>query len=320
MRLPSQLSHWLARLIQPRLPESGVIKLDRRRIYILPTRAGLLYLATLLVMLLGAINYDLALGHALVFLLAGLGLVGMLHTHRNLLGIEISASGANPVTAGELAHFPLLVQNPDKRPRSSLEWSDSLQILVPVEQALPAEHGVPILLPIPTRQRGWLTLPPLRLASRYPLGLFQAWAHPWPQARCLVYPRPQFTPLPPSQQAGSTGNHQGREGQEDFAGLRERQPADSPRHIAWKTAARDMGNRPLQVKTFSGGAREELWLDWEATQGDLEQRISQLAAWVMDAEAAGLEYGLNLPSRQLPPNQGPAHKHHCLETLALYSL
>jgi len=96
MLLSRHLGRWLARLTQPRQPESGCIRLNRRRIYILPTRAGFLYLATLFTMLLGAINYDLALGHALVFLLAGLGLVGMLHTHRNLLGIEITGSAPNP--------------------------------------------------------------------------------------------------------------------------------------------------------------------------------------------------------------------------------
>lgn len=320
MLLSRHLGRWLAHLTQPRQPESGCIRLNRRRIYILPTRAGFLYLATLFTMLLGAINYDLALGHALVFLLAGLGLVGMLHTHRNLLGIEITGSGAEPVTAGEFAHFQLLIHNPDQRPRTSCAWSDARQTLAPLEQHLPAQHQTLLLLPIPTQGRGWLTLPPLRLSSRYPLGLFEAWANPWPQGRCLVYPRPHFTPLPIEQQTGTTGNYQGREGQEDFAGLRERQPADSPRHIAWKAVARDMGSRPLLVKIFSGGARPELWLDWEAAQGDLEQRLSQLTAWVMDAEAAGLEYGLRLPDRHWPPARGAAHQQRCLEALALYSL
>lgn len=315
LRLPGR---WLARLTQPRRSESGPIRLNRRRIYILPTRAGFLYLVTLLIMLLGAINYDLALGHALVFLLAGLGLAGMMHTQRNLLGLELAASGLEPVTAGELAHFRISVRNPDPRPRISLEWSDARRTLPPLLQHIPPGHSAALQLPIPAAQRGWLELPPLRLASRYPLGLFEAWAHPWPEARCLVYPRPHFTPLPPGQATGSNGERQGLEGQEDFAGLRERQPADSPRHIAWKAAARDMGNRPLQVKTFSGGAREELWLDWDAAHGDVEQRLSQLTAWVLDAEAAGLDYGLRLPRCQFPPARGPVHRHRCLEALALY--
>ena len=66
------------------------VVLTQRRIFILPTGAGLLYAAVLCAMLIGAINYNLSLGHALVFLLAGLGLVAMVHTFRNLLGLRIA--------------------------------------------------------------------------------------------------------------------------------------------------------------------------------------------------------------------------------------
>lgn len=306
----------LARLIRPRQPETGCIRLDRRRIFILPTRAGLLYALTLVAMLLGAINYELALGHALVFLLASLGLVGMLHTHRNLLGLEISALGADPVHAGDMAHFRLRVSNPSPRPRPSLEWQWDAGL--PQLQHLDADATDVLHLALPAPQRGWQPLPPLKLASRYPLGLFLAWAHPWPEARCLVYPRPRFTALPPGQARGQGHNLAGREGQEDFAGFRERQPADSPRHVAWKAAARDGGERPLLVKTFSGGAREELMLDWQFTSGETEARLATLTGWVMDAEAAGLDYGLALPNLTFNPDHGAAHRHRCLRALALY--
>lgn len=319
MPRPSFWRRWLASLTRPRQPEAGPIKLGRRRIYILPTRAGILYGAVLLVMLIGAINYDLALGHALVFLLASQGLVGMLHTHRNLLQLEITPATADSVCAGELAHFRLIVSNHSKRPRICLEWSSCENDQPAVIQQAEAESSTPVIIPIPAQTRGWLHLPPLKVASRYPLGLFQAWTHPWPEIRCLVYPRPHFSPLPLASGAGLTNARQNKEGQDDFAGLRERQPADSLRHIAWKAAARDMGHRPLLVKVFSGGSQEQLWLDWTATEGNLEQRVSILAGWVMDAEAAGLDYGLSLPGQQIAPGHGAPHRHHCLEALALYS-
>lgn len=313
----ASLRQGLARLIRPRRPETGPIRLGRRRIYILPTWAGLLYALTLVAMLLGAINYDLALGHALVFLLVSLGLVGMLHAHKNLLGLEISAQGREAVHAGELAHFRLQVQNPGPSPRPGLEWSASPRQPMQL-QHLPGNDTGHLDLALEAPRRGWLELPPLKLASRYPLGLFLAWAHSWPAARCLVYPKPRFTPLPPGRQSGHSGAYPGREGQEDFAGFRERQPADSPRHVAWKAAARDAGDKPLLVKTFSGGAREELWLEWEDTSGDTEERLSILAGWVMDAEGAGLDYGLRLPRQALAPDHGTAHRQRCLQALALY--
>ena len=58
-----------------RFQSDGTIpfRLGQRRIFIVPSRGGLLFAGALLTMLIGAINYNLALGHALVFLLAGLG-------------------------------------------------------------------------------------------------------------------------------------------------------------------------------------------------------------------------------------------------------
>lgn len=306
------------RLFRWRSDGNAPIVLTQRRIFILPTRAGLLFALLLLVMLLGAINYSLALGHALVFLLAGLGLAGMVHTFRNLAGLGIAGGRAEPVFAGEVAHFPLHLANDRGQPRLALEFDAGEDIRVRCD--LDADAGTRLDLPLPARRRGWLELPRLKLSTRYPLGLFIAWSYPHPAMRCLVYPKPLARALPPAQATARSGEQRGEGGQDDFAGLRQRQPADSPRHIAWKAVARDSENRPLQVKQFAGGAQEELWLDWQALPAgsDPETRLSVLAGWVLAADAAALLYGLRLPDGEIHPGQGVAHRRHCLERLALF--
>ena len=67
-----------------RAPEHGAITLGHRRVYILPTRLGLMFGVTLAIMLVGSINYVLSLGFMLTFVLGGLALAGMVHTVRNL--------------------------------------------------------------------------------------------------------------------------------------------------------------------------------------------------------------------------------------------
>ncbi|MDR3323284.1 MAG: DUF58 domain-containing protein [Zoogloeaceae bacterium] len=300
-----------------RRSEAGVIRLDRRRVYIFPTYAGFFYAATLVAMQLGSINYSLALGHALVFLLVSLGLVGMLHSWRNLLGLEISALTSEPVHAGEVARFRLRVKNTARRPRPGLEWQLGHDP-EPLMQHLPADDETLLHLTLTAPARGWLTLPTLRLSSRWPLGIFLTWAYPWPAARCLVYPAPLFTPLPPVMDTGEEGEGRSQEGHEDFIGLRERQPADSLRHVAWKIAARDGGDKPLLIKCFGGGAGQQLRLDWRDTRGDTEARLSILTGWVMAAENAGLDYGLALPRQEIPPGHGVLHRSQCLRVLALY--
>lgn len=316
MKRPLQLL-W-QRLFRIGRDEPLPVILTQRRIFIMPTGAGVLFAVVLTVMLVGAINYNLSLGHALVFLLAGLGIVAMVHTFRNLVALRLTTGRAEPVFAGELAHFPLHIHNTRAQTRCALEFAFGKQAGV-IANA-PPEGAATAAVPYLTSKRGWLDPGHVTLSTRYPLGLFRAWSYPHPRLACLVYPHPLNSPLPPPSPAAHTGYRQGDSGQEDFTGLRQRQPSDPTRHIAWKAVARDFADRPLLIKQFSGGAEEELWLDWSltATDSDVETRLSTLTGWVLAAEEKQARYGLRLPGRAIQPEQGTAHRDACLEILALY--
>jgi uncharacterized protein (DUF58 family) len=156
------------------------------------------------------------------------------------------------------------------------------------------------------------------LETRFPLGLFRAWSYVEPDARCLVYPRPERAPLPPPIADASAGTAQARAlGNEDFAALRGYQRSDSPRHVAWKALAR---TGDMLTKQFSGEAARELWLDWGTLPAALgvESRLSRLAGWVLAAEGSGASYGLRLPGVEIEPGRGDSHSAACLRALALY--
>ena len=315
MKLRERFAHWLFRLGRD---EALPVILTQRRIFIVPTGGGVLYAIVLVVMLLGAINYSLSLGHALVFLLAGLGLVGMVHTFRNLLGLRLQPGRAEPVFCGETAHFTIHIDNPRHLPRCALELSIAGNVSA-VLDIPPSEQAV-VAVPYVTTRRGRIDPGRITLASRYPLGLFRAWSYPHPPLSCVVYPKPVETPLPSAAPARQSGGVRGISGQEDFSGLRQHQPNDSPRHIAWKAVARDIDQRPLLVKQFDGGAVEELWLDWSLTPpvAEGEMRISLLAGWIVRAERERRRYGLRLPGRSIAPDSGATHRNTWLEALALY--
>lgn len=305
------------KLFRPKSDGLTPFILHQRRVFILPTRAGITFALLLIVMLTGSINYSLSLGHALVFGLAGIGLTGMIHTFRNLHGLEVAPGRCEPVFAGEIAIFPLLFSNRRKLPRPALEIEAVPGY--PVDFAVDGANTGKTGVPVPALQRGWLALPTVRLTTRYPLGLFRAWSYLYPEMRCLVYPQPIEAPLPAESDSSHGGEHTGDGGQDDFAGFREHQPADSPRHVAWKLQARQTGEQALQVKLFSGGAFSELQLDWHATDSDSdpETRIGILTGWVMQAEREGLHYGLQIPGMQIQVSHGDAHRQRCLEALAL---
>jgi len=294
-------------------PQAGPIELHRRRVYILPSRAGLGFALLLALLLLGSTNYGNSLGFMLTFLLFGMAWAAMHHTYRNLVRLQVQAGPATPVFAGSPARFVIDFDATPGSPRRALQ----VQLPDGAPVSLDVDGRDRAILSRPAERRGWLTLGRFTIATLYPLGLFRAWAHVDLGQRCLVFPRPAPPggPAPPgSAEADRAGL--GRHGGDDFCGFRGYQPGDPPRHVYWKGVARAYG---LLTKQFGGDESEELWLDWEAaTEHDIEARLGRLCRWALDAEAAGLVYGLRLPGTVIAPDHGAAHLERCLTELALF--
>ncbi|MDH3639964.1 MAG: DUF58 domain-containing protein, partial [Gammaproteobacteria bacterium] len=289
--------------------------LGRRQLYMLPTRAGLLFGLVLLAMLLAAVNYNNGLAYLFTFLLAGVATVSMLITHRNLSGLRVALGPVDPVFAGQLASFPVVLKNHSARARPSL-WVLAGDQAQSVDLAPGATQTA--LVTAAAARRGYLDCPPLTLSTAYPIGLLFSWSRKQrPTGHCLVYPAPgQSRPLPVHPHRAryqQPGVHP--EG-DDFAGLRAYRDGDPPRHIHWKSVAR---GQALLVKQFAGAGGGSVWLDWYAVpEPDPETKLRQLCRWALDAESAAVEYGLRLPGVEIPLGQGPDHLHTCLTALALW--
>ena len=300
-------------------PERGTVVLVHRRVYIVPARIGWLFGATLTILLIGSINYALALGFGLTFLLAGMGIAGMVQTARNLARLAVSAGRVEPVFAGDTAQFRLYLDGRAAFDRPAIlarHLASGAQLVLDI----PAGGVGEVVLQVPAPNRGWQPLGRVMLETRFPLGLFRSWSYVEPDARCLVYPRPERSPLPPASGEAAAGSLRSPvPGNDDFTGLRSYQASDSPRHVAWKAVAR---TGDMLTKQFAGEAGAELWLDWQLLPATLavETRLSRLAGWVIDAERSGALYGLRLPGTELAPAHGEAHRAACLQALALFRL
>jgi len=293
--------------------------LDRRRVYVFPSRQGLAFTAALGVMLLGAINYDNSLAYALTFLLGSLLPVCILHTWRNLAGLRYAGGRAGAVFAGGNAAFELVFDNRGHAARPAI-------IFVPRRRRgagpaaridLAPDTLCNAVLELPAPHRGRLSTGRLRVSTVFPLGLVRAWAYLEPAPECIVYPAPAGPlPLPEAvpdtrARAGSSGA-----GNDDFLGFRAYRPGDPPRSIAWKALAR---GQPLLVKRFAGsGGGRWLRLADTAGLGGLEPRLGQLCRWVLECEGRAESYGLELPGTRIPPASGTTHRDRCLRALALF--
>jgi uncharacterized protein (DUF58 family) len=298
-------------------PEPGPIRLGNRRLYILPTRAGLVYALLLLGLLVGAINYAVSLAYLFTFWFAALGVIGMLHTQRNLAGLSLHAEPCAPVFAGELAQCRLRIENPARLPRRQLRLGHPGGAQAVAD--IPANEQTWLTLELPQSRRGWQPIGRVDLSSLAPLGLFRCWSVLRLDWGVLVYPTPAATrrPLPEAEADGGEAGSL-RRGDEEFHTLRDYQPGDSTRRIAWRTLAR---GGDLMTKQFAGSGGGAIWLDWATLpEHELEARLSRLTRWALDAHAAGLRFGLRLPGRQIDPDSGEAHLRRCLEALARHGL
>lgn len=303
-----------------RHPRSDRWELTQNNIYIVPTKAGLVFGLTLVVMLLASINYQLNLGYVLTFLLAGSGLSSMHLTHRTLRGLTLQLRTPPPGFAGEAAVVEVVVDSPGAQ-----RHGVGIAFDAPAGQRLPVWVDVPALgqavarLSFVPATRGMHDVPTLRVETRFPLGLFRAWSICRPLGRVLAWPAPESPAVPlPSLQSTGTDTTQARRSESgEFEGVRAYRRGDGMRQVVWKKAAR---TGELVSRDHHSQTTRELWLDWQSAQaGATEARLSRLAAWVMAAEQAGIAHGLRLPGVELPPGHGDAHRRRALEALALWA-
>lgn len=97
------------------------LTLQARRIYILPTRAGVTAAGLLFLMLLAGMNYSNSLALLLCFMLSGVALVSMHQCHAMLAGLKLVRAEADNTYAGRAGELRLHFENPQARPRSGLQ-------------------------------------------------------------------------------------------------------------------------------------------------------------------------------------------------------
>jgi len=325
--LGPRFTRWLLRNYRE---PPGNATLERRRIFILPTGAGLVFCGIAFILWFGSLNFNLQLGYLLAFLAISLGLVGMYQTHRNLARLSVQELRGASVHAGEVTNFEFVIDNPTSEARYAVNLSFVLprrrfnaqrnpeQPMQGVWVDVAAFSSARASIGLPTRRRGRRDCPRVRISTRFPFGLWEAWAYLSPQMSVLIYPAAESDapPLP----LGTGGDRDLANGvvagSDDFAGVRPYRPGDPRKAIAWRLAAH---SDELTVKLFESSAGEETRLDFDALPAalPLEQRLCRLTRWVLVADAAGLRYSLALPGTQLSTGSGPAQRVRCLEALAL---
>lgn len=308
-----QLRGWWLR----RLPLETACCLGQRRIYLLPTRFGLLLLLVAAAVWVGALNYAVSLAYVLAFWLLGLLLVAVLMAYRQLAGLQLQVQESEGVFVGQFADCRLHLLNTTAITRQLLLQSEHGGECVPCTLAAMDKQSVAITQLL--NRRGRHPYPAIQLWSTAPFGLIRAFSWWRPDASLMAFP----LPLPDREHQdrrneSGCARHLGDD-EEDFSHLGEYRPGDTPRQIAWSVLAR---RDVLASKRFAnqprGQALHQLaWQDYPATL-DVESRLSRLCWRVLQCEKTGQHYRLQLPGYKVEPQ--PGQREQALAALAEFRL
>jgi uncharacterized protein (DUF58 family) len=296
------------------------------------TLAGWLYLVVAVLIGGGATQGQ----GPLAFVLFG-AMMAMLHISgwvawRSLRGVDVQRDVSQRVWQHQTVHLGYHMRNLRRRSAClGLEVSE----LRP--QGLDSASGYCVHLPaggvfragarFAARRRGRLRLSAVQLSTVFPFGLVRATRTVAAPAEIIVWPaRGKLRRQPLLRGAVETSSAApslASGGQDEFFGLREYRPDDSPRWIAWKRSA----GRPLPVVREMARPRPEvLYLVVDASDAahpspDERERVLRAAATLLDhALSSGYQVGLAVAgpdgSFAAAPAEGSAQRSRLLDALA----
>ncbi|WP_022954020.1 DUF58 domain-containing protein [Leucothrix mucor] len=302
-----------------RLPKAKQVTLSQKKIFIVPSKVSLALIVMIVVLFLLGINFQNSLVYGVCFWLIALLVINILYTYRNLAGLTIKAIAAEPCFAGEKMVLELEVSRPFKQRKSAIYFGWKNEDLV--ELNLQEQQSTRIKLSHTTQKRGRFMPPRIDVFTRFPTGLNTAWSYVTMDIEAVVYPEPIEQPRHNKAQNSGDETEDGVEisgGTSDFAGIRDYQAGDSPKHIHWGQYAK---TGELYTKSFVDYESHESWLDWDALNiSGIEPRLSHLSAMVLAFDADQKQFGLKIPGTLIQPGSGATHKTRCLTALALYGL
>lgn len=317
MLMPNWIDQRFKAWLNRRIPSQREVVLDQRRIFIFPSRLGLLFLFVLLLVLVAAINFENSMAFALAFWLGAAFVIVIHHTYANMSGVRISARSAEPVFCAEQAQFVFVLSAKHKRKHHhsiALGWNSD-EVHVCDFSSDPHE----VRLSLTAKKRGVFTAPRVFLQTHYPMGIIRAWSWVAIDTSCLVYPKPIENEYPANHQSsGDSVSDDETAGMDEYHSTRDYQEGDHLSHVSWKRLAK---GQKAQTKLFTSAVQETQWLDWQDFGVlDTERKLSYLCYWVLEYDKKRIAYGLRLPNMELPPAYGPEHKTAALEALARYGL
>lgn len=315
--LTRAIINYFFKIVDRHAPPVSQHLLNRKKLYIYPSKRGHALLVVLLIIWLLGTNYQNNLILGLAFLLTSMFIVSILSTHNNLSGLHVEYVGATPSFAGEDIEYIFCLTSTERRFVENVEigWQHADDFVVNIDVS-PHEPQT-VRIPQCALKRGWQKPGRMLIQSYFPLGILRCWSWLNWDVAALIYPEPKEGPFPGNQSldSGGEGEHP-IHGGEDYSGLRDYRVGDSLKHIAWKAFAQEKG---LYVKEFSQNVSQERWLVFDHfSLSDTEEKLSAICYWALRLGEQDEYFGVELPRGIIDPDKGENHRRRVLEALAMF--
>ena len=284
-----------------------------------PTREGWAFLGLTVLLGLSALNSGNNLLYLAVALMLSLIVLSGLLSEQGFRKVRVSISLPRRCFAGSPAAIRITVKNGKRRLPSY-----ALQVRLtdrPVSFRLlrlgPGEATTGTLHPSFPR-RGLHLLPPLRLATRYPFGLFVKSAPAAPSRPILVFPALAPGGVAPPQETGERRAARRRGAGGELFDLRPYRTGEDMRLIHWPITAKK-GHLMLREMAAETGGSLTIILERlaGASPEAVEADVSRAAGAAVGACATGVAVCLLAGRRQVSWGTGERHADRILRELAL---
>ncbi len=295
----------------------------RRQLYMLPTKAGWMFSLIVFLLFLASVKFSHQATFLLTFLMCGFGLISSLHTQKNINNIRLEIKSAIAVYMHENAQFICNVTNPSNTKRHNI-WivCGDFHKCIDIE----ANTTQKVVITLKAQQRGLFKIPSISITSHFPIGILFGWSRAFQaDASCIVYPQPKDILNEPessfiqSDEGEPNTTHNGlHAGGEQIASLKAYQQGDRLRDIHWPSLAK---SKQLVSKEYESNAEYKLVFNWHHVSSlTIENKLSQLAFWLLSAEKQHIDYQLSIPGHETIYSHGDNHLRQCLESIALWDI
>jgi len=277
-------------------------------------RAGKIYIALSVILGIAAVNTGNNLLYLVVSsLLSGMFLSGLLSLF-NLKGLKLAVTPPEEVYAGKPAKVGILIRRSLPLPSFLIKVSlGEGETLFPLVGKEPIRGYVETTFP----KRGLVKSLKLTVGSDFPFGMFTRFYEEELETEIVVFPAPVPT-------RELLFNHEDKKGEnlrpftsdgyEEFKDIREYR-GEPLKLIHWKLSAK---RDELLVKQSLSLEQGNVILDFNKMKGSTEEKLSRLAYLVNLYSDMGLNVGLKLGGKEIPPDRGRKHRLKLLRELALF--